>query len=465
MSTKKGLFYVFISTLISTIIGLFSGFVLPKFLSVDTYANINLFKLYVSFVGILHLGFSDGMYMRLGGKNIDSIDKNDIISELRTFKIFQFVIDFIIIILSIIIKNDILFYIGLVILPVNVTNCVLSMNSAIGEFKRYSWISNINSILVLTVNVILLFILKTDLYPIYIICYIIVYFIIWIYIEYENKKIFGVVNQKWKFDSKYFIEDIKLGFFLMIGNFCSIIFTSIDKLFVKNLLGMTKFAYYSFAVSIEGLMNLFITPISTVMYNYFCKQKNLKKIIIVKKYVMIFSSVIIISIYPAKFIIERWIPKYIESIYVLFILVAAHFFSILIKTIHINLYKANKKQNKYFIIMMVIIILSFIFNIVGYIINKSMLSISIATFITNLIWFLVGEIDFKKYIMNISDYIFLLFNITSFVLCGMLLSSILGLIIYSIGLVISIIIFERKEIISIKELILTLLHNKFLKKI
>ena len=120
-------------------------------------------------------------------------------------------------------------------------------------------------------NVILLLIIKSDNSNTYIISYIVAYILYWFMLEHENRKIFGKI--KVKADKQYLVEDVKSGFFLMIGNFCNVIFTSIDRIFVQNLLGSIKFAFYSFAISIENLMTVFVTPVSTVMYNYFCNNK------------------------------------------------------------------------------------------------------------------------------------------------------------------------------------------------
>ena len=46
MNIKKGLAYVFLATGIGFVINLATNFLLPKFLSVETYADIKLYQLY-----------------------------------------------------------------------------------------------------------------------------------------------------------------------------------------------------------------------------------------------------------------------------------------------------------------------------------------------------------------------------------------------------------------------------------
>lgn len=444
MGVKKGIFYVFLANIINLIISLFSGFIIPKYLSVDTYAQIKLFQLYITYIGITHLGFSDGMYLRIGGKKIENINKKETLEEFKTFKIFQYIVSLVAIIISILIKNEMLLFCSIVIVPINISNYIRNLYNAIGQFKKYSRYTNINTIFIFAINLILLFIVKTDYYYAYIIAQIIVYFIYCLYVEYETRKLFG--NEKVKFNKKYIFEDIKSGFFLLIGNFCNVIFTSIDRIFVKNLIGLTQFAYYSFATSTENLMNVFITPISTVMYNYFCNKRDKESVIKVKKCILIFSTAIIALIFPAKFIVDNWITKYKEAMSILFLLISAQYIAITIRTVHINLYKAERKQNRYFIIMVSIVIVSIILNVLGYIISKSMVSIAIATLTTNILWYIIGEIDLKKYRLFFWDYVYLFAVLILFLVCGQMENIIVGFFIYcSFALIITIIL-ERNSL-------------------
>ena len=447
MSTKKGIAYIFIANVINLLISLFTGFVLPKILSIGTYANIKLFQLYITYIGILHFGFADGMYLRIGGKDIETLDKKETLKEFKTFKDFQLIVAIISIIISSYIKNEILLLCSIVILPINIANYIRQEYQAIGQFKEYSEFTNINTVLIFVVNIFLLFIVKTDYYRIYIFGYIFVYIIYWILIELEAKKIFGY--EKVKSDRKYLLQDIKAGFLLMIGNFCNVIFTSIDRLFVQNLLGTVQFAYYSFAVSIENLMNVFITPVSTVMYNYFCNNKEKEKIVNVKKYILLFSAIIIVVIFPAKFIVDMWLSKYKDALGVLFMLFAAQYISIMIRCVHVNLYKAEKKQKKYFKTMLIVVAISIILNIIAYNIYKTINSIAIATLITNIIWFIIGEYEFKNYRLKIKDYLYTFSIMMIFLMSELIQNAIVGIIVYCFGVFVVTILLEKNTAIKV----------------
>ncbi|MBR3132334.1 oligosaccharide flippase family protein [Candidatus Saccharibacteria bacterium] len=439
---KKGIVYVFVANVINMVINLFTAFLLPKFLSVDTYASIKLFTLYVTYLGILHLGYADGMYLRFGGKSIYAVDGKEAKVEFDTFKIFQIVMCLLLAAVSVIINNQILLLCSLIVLPVGVSNYVRSLYGAVGEFKRYSRYTNINTIMIFIINVILLFIIKTDCYLAYIIAYIVAYFIYWIFIEHELRKILGKPKRSLKFDKRYLEEDVRSGIFLMTGNFCNVIFTSIDRLFIKGLIGMAEFAYYSFAVSVENLLNIFVTPISTTMYNYFCREKRYKKVMKIKHYTLLLAGAVVSLIFPAKFVIEHWIPKYNESISVLFFLIAAQYMAMIVKIVHVNLYKSRKQQKKYFKIMFCIILASVVLNAIMFLLFRNMVAIAIATFITNIIWFIVGEIDLREYALKLKDYLFFTLNVAAFVVFGLNFDAALGFCCYLAFLILNALLFE-----------------------
>lgn len=148
---------------------------------------------------------------------------------------------------------------------------------ATGEFKVYSRILNYTSILNFIGSMVLLLIIGTDESLLYIGWMVLVTFIVWFLMENKIRNQYGF-RLGFSLSIQNLVENIKSGFVLMLGNFSSILMTSIDRWFVKALMSIQDFAYYSFVVSVENLINIFITPIVTTMYNYICVTKDFEKI-------------------------------------------------------------------------------------------------------------------------------------------------------------------------------------------
>lgn len=73
--TLKNIAYSFGANLTSLCISIFMVMFVPKFLGVDDYGLWQLFLFYFSYLGFLHFGWEDGIYLRYAGKNYDELDR------------------------------------------------------------------------------------------------------------------------------------------------------------------------------------------------------------------------------------------------------------------------------------------------------------------------------------------------------------------------------------------------------
>lgn len=439
MSEKKskkllvGINVIFITNIIKLVFNAITNFILPKFLSIDSYAQIKEYQMYISYAGILFLGYGEGLYLSYGGKDYSSIDKDDLRKNVITLFLFQSVLILILSFFAIITSNKIILLALLSALPINMVGLYESIYQATGEFHRYGKIINISSILTLIVNMVLIFIIGTDNALVYITFYFIIYLFVWIILELPNKFYRKLIGG---FSFNILIRNIRSGFLLMLSNFASIIQTTMDRLFVKYYLPASDFAYYSFAVSMENMINVLITPITVTMYNYFCKNKGSYKKLL--NYILIAGSFVISSAFFVNIIIKYLLPDYTKSNNIIFILFAAQFFYVLIRGIYINLYKANSMQNTYFKKLVFVVLIGAILNFIIFNFLKMKEAFSIATLITAILWYILSTRDFPDIGMGVRENIYIFYEIVSFLLLGLSHNTILGFIFFLIITVIGI---------------------------
>lgn len=446
-SLKKGIFYVFLANVINLIFNLITNFVLPKKLSIGSYADIKTYQLYVSYAGLFHFGFVDGMYIKYGGKNINSIDKRDLKINLNTLRLFQIIISALFLFVSIITRDIVLIFFSVSIVPLNLGNYFKQLYQATGEFSLYGKIMNITTALIFIANMIWIFIFKVDNPFYFLASNVVAYIIVWIFLEIDCKKYIGNIKSIFPtFSFKELITNIKAGILLTIGNLSSILLTSMDRWFVKALLNTVAFAEYSFAVSMENFMNTAVTPVTITLYNYFCKTIDHKKIHNVRNYIMIFSTAIVACAFPAKFILEKYLHKYTNSIDVMFLLFAAQIFYIIIKSIYVNLYKANRQQRLYFVKLASVIFVGFLFNIICFKIVGVKESFAVGTLLSAIYWYILCIVDFKWIKLNVKELLYPFFEMAIFLICGFYLKAIIGFIIYIVCTIVVAKIFMTKEI-------------------
>lgn len=430
VSLKKGLFYVLVANLINLGFNLITNFVLPKQLSVDSYATIKTFQLYVSYVGLFHFGFVDGMYLKYGGKSIREIGYQDLLTNLSTLRIFQMVLSLVCVGISIIVNEKVLLFFSLSILPLNMANYFKQFYQATGEFSLYGKIMNANTILIFCANMMWIFALKADNGFYFLFSNVVVYFVIWIALEINSRQKLVQEKKMLVFSVKELIDNIRSGILLTVGNLSSILLTSMDRWFVKFLLNTLAFAQYSFAVSMENFMNVAVTPVTITLYNYFCKNNDLDKLIKMRNYVMLFATYIVACAFPARFILEVYLTKYIGSSQVMFLLFAAQIFYIIIKSIFVNLYKAQKRQHVYFIKLLAVIVLGFVFNIICFKVYPLKESFAVGTLLSAICWYFLCLPDFKEIKYKIKELMYPFIQVITFLVCGFCFPSIPGFLIY-----------------------------------
>ncbi len=426
---KKGLIYVFIANALTLGLSLLTGFVLPKVLSVPTYAKIKDFSLYISYIGVLHLGYLDGIYLTYGGKKMTDISNREMsICRTNTF-LLQAVLAVVFAGVGIWLKEPLIFIFSFCLIPENVATLYKNLYQATGEFGRYSNILNVKSVVTLLSYVVLLFIVKTDHYVPYVLVYVFLMLVMWVGLEIEIRHRFGF-KLRIEASLQSLKENISSGLVLMLGNFSSTLMTSLDRWFVKALLLTEDFAYYSFAVSMESLINTFVVPVTTTLYNFLCQVTDVLRIRKIKTVCLIFSLYMVSSAFPVKFILEHFLVKYQPSTLIMFILFSTQILYMVIKGVYINVYKARKQQNLYLKQLLVVIILGAMFNTLFYLWTGTNEGIAIGTLCSVICWYLICMKSLPELNAPLSENLLMALGIVIFLLCGYFLPSIVGFLIY-----------------------------------
>lgn len=443
---KRGMVSVFAANIINMLISILTNFLLPKYLSIDTYSIIKTYRLYVSMIGIFHLGYIDGMYLKYGGKSLREIGNTEIENDLSTFRIFQIAITAVLLAAVLLIKNDLVYIaVVLTIASTNLATYFKYVYQAIGEFHKYSRLMNLTTLATFVLNIALLFIVKTDNYTLYVCGYVVINLIIWIVIEVYFERSIGIHLNKLIFSFQRVIENIKDGILLLFGNFTNMLLSSMDRWFVKALMDTYNFAQYSFACSMESMVNLAVTPITVTLYNYFCKVTDKKRITLLRNCMMVIGAGFIVAAFPAKFILEIYLTKYMDSSTVLFLLFGAQYFYIVIKSIFVNLYKARHEQKRYFIKLIVVLIIGFVLNGLFYALLHTKEAFAVGTFISAGIWFVFSARDFREYTLGPREILYSVIICVGFLTTGYIMGAIVGFLVYAVIYFASTFVLMKKE--------------------
>ena len=225
MSMKKSIDRVFSANMLSLISGLVNGFVIPAVLTKEAYADVKTYTFYVSYLGLLHFGFIDGMYIKYGGKELKDINKGELKAEHNVFLFIQLAVAGIFLVLSILMKNMMLFLLSVTVIPVNTLQFHQLFYQAIGKFKEYSSSVYVYSGLLVVLNILLALGFRNKNYIFYCLAVLASNIIACILLEVRFFKDIKGIKSKY---NKGISNNIKIGVFILIGNLSVIFFPGID---------------------------------------------------------------------------------------------------------------------------------------------------------------------------------------------------------------------------------------------
>lgn len=438
------------------IVGFIGTFIFPRILSIESYSLYHTFTLYVGYIGILHLGFPSGMVINYAGKQYDEIDKQQYKSEVLLLLVI--LICFTLCFLSgyLFTRDIMILYISLAIIPVCLISSYRALFQAWNKFKIYTRISTIMSTVV-PVMALIYYVIYNDIPGyIYICIYLSVYWIIAItllsdtFIKFKgvrSKKLLSEVN--WKTE--------KIGIALMLGNYVNTVFVSADKQFIRWFFGDIEFAFYSFGMSMQALMTVFITSVAQPLFPAMAQGRfknddynNIKNLLIV------FGSLSGCAYFAISIIVKLFITKYIGSLEIIGIYFAVFPALAVINCLYINLYKIKGLMRKYISTLIFILMIAIILNIMFICIIGDFKGVAIATTITYYIWLIIGFRQFEFLKLKLIDIIYLLLYIIGFFVITRSMSDYVGFLVYFIFIFVLASLCYRKQ--------LTLCINKWLYK-
>lgn len=447
MSFKKDLANVFLAKIINVGIGIILGFLVPIYLSINEYGNLNVFLLYISYAGIFHFGFIDGLYIKYGGKRFKNLNSKILKYEHNFLVIMELIILTILIGLALLTKNKILFYCGISIFPLNMISFYKYIYEATGEFKNSVRITNVFNLLTLLMNLVLIFFIRTYKFTFFIYGYLFVYYIVFIFIEinylYKYKNVVATPNLQ------IVKNNIKVGIFILLGNLATSFFYTIDKWFVKGLFSIDKFAFYSFATSMMNVINVFVNSVALTLYSYLVRNNEEERMKKIKDYLILLGTFSFTAYFIFSGIVHMFIPKYIKSLSVVNILFMGLPYYFVINILYLNLYKAKKIEKKYFKTVLIMLVISIIANLIAISINKDLKSIAIATDISFIIWYLYSMKDFKFLNFTLKEFVYLICTNLLFIILSLYSIWYISIFVYVLVILILIFIFYKKSILDL----------------
>lgn len=318
----KNISYSFSANLISLAASVFMVMFVPKFLSVNDYGLWQLFLFYFSYLGFLHFGWEDGIYLRYAGKRFDELNPRTFAGQFYSIILFQIVLAMIVTLFAKLFVGDpdkkMALMCAICLAPFvnfnNLCNFIMQITNRIREYARmlatgrlmlvfmafiflvifgwrqfqYMYISEIISILSLSATG--AYLCRKLLVP-------------------RFDSISSILEEGY--------ENVSVGIKLMFANIANILIIGIVRYGISIGWDVATFGKVSLTLGISNFLMVFINSVSVVFFpivKRMNEQKRAETYILIRNVLTFLLFAALIGYYPLKFIMSLWLPKYADSL-------------------------------------------------------------------------------------------------------------------------------------------------------
>lgn len=428
--------------------------IVPKLIGVEEYGYWQLYLFYTAYVGFLHFGWNDGIYLRYGGKEYKELDKNLFFSQFWMMVFLQFVIGLVILVASTVYTTDInkLFIFkmtALCTLLVNVRYMLIYVLQGTNKIKEFAKITMIEKVLYCCL-ILLLLLLGIRQYKLLIVADIVGKVVSLIYSTYCCRDIVFKKISDFYFNIVETINNISAGIKLMIANIASILIIGIVRFGIERSWDVSTFGKISLIISISNLLMIFINAVGIVIFPMLRRtnEDNLPRIYTtMRTLLMVLLLGLLVSYYPLKVIISWWLPQYSVSLAFMAIVFPMCVYEGKMALLINTYFKTLRKEKLMLSVNLVSLFLSIILTIMFTIIFKN-LTLAIFSIVLLLAFRCVLAEWFLSKILNISVYKDILLEVIMsliFISTGWFITSSKGVVLYLVAFGLYL-FFKRRDI-------------------
>ncbi|MGG5370364.1 lipopolysaccharide biosynthesis protein [Enterococcus sp. AZ196] len=306
----------FLVLTISVLLNLF----VPKFIGVKDYSYWQLYVFYTSYVGLFHLGWLDGIYLKIGGKEYHELDKSGLGSQFWYFFFFECSLSLIFGVTIWLLpisepKVPILLFTALASVIRNCTTFMLYILQSTNRIKEYAQVSR-NDRYVYLVFLSLYLLFGGRDYLLLILLDILARLCVTVWGFYKLKDLFLHKPLRFPAIQPEIFQNIKIGSNLMISNIMGMFIIGVSRIMIEIQWSVETFGKLSLTLGISNMFMTFINAVGVVLFPMLRRTnpKKLGELYLTLRAVFVpISYGTLLTYYPLKWILEGWLPAYKQS--------------------------------------------------------------------------------------------------------------------------------------------------------
>lgn len=318
---------------ISTIISIVLSLLIPKVFSVSEYGMWQLYSFYITYAGLLHLGWPDGVYLQYGGVEYDKLSKQYLCNQFWTMNVFECLLSIVIVTITIMFAEPelhvILVGFSICFLVNSARVFILLVYQATNRIKEYSRYLKLDKFFffALTILGILAGVRKYQ----YLIIFDLFGKLMALFASIGNVKDFVLIYPKvFSYQTiKDAIKNISIGSKLTFGGLATGLVIAVLRQCIQIRWGVEVFAKISFTLNISSIIMIFVNTIGQVLFPMLRRIEASKYRVIFENMRTLLSGILLIFlsvyflIYP---LLCFWLPKYVEGLQYMALLFPVYIF-------------------------------------------------------------------------------------------------------------------------------------------
>ncbi len=320
-SMSKNFTGVLAANIMSASVAALAVLVVSKFFDVTNFSYWQLYVFYVSYVGFMHFGWVDGIYLRYGGRQYDELDKSKLGSQFWLLAVLQSVILIIVGVLAVLLMHD---TDKVLILILTGVNCLLLNTRAFLQFillstNRISTFSTNLIIEKLLYVALIVGVIATGLsnYEYLLIADIFAKLTMLVALCYVCRDIVFIRAHNTGEIIKEVTVNISIGVKLMLANIASLLIVGVIRFAIEHTWGIEKFGKVSLALTAANLVMVFISAVSVVIFPIL-RRTDVSKLPAIYSHLRSLLMLVVLGAlliyYPAYYLLGLWLPSYADSL-------------------------------------------------------------------------------------------------------------------------------------------------------
>lgn len=468
MSKLKDVSLTFASNVLATLISMVVTLILPKFLGVTDYSYFQLYIFYFSYVGLLHFGWADGVFLRYGGAYYENLDKRAFSAQLRLYLAFQIIVAALLFAALLVFhpaaeKTRVFSMVIVAAIFANIRFLIQYILQGTSRIKEYATTVIVDKCVYILLVLVLLF-AGEKRFGAYIIANLLGVAASLCYGLYCCRDIVASPAVGFKIAIEETWKNLSAGIKLMLAQLASQLIIGIVRQAIEMRWSVEQFGKVSLSLSISNMLMLLINAVAIVLFpmlRRLQKERLAPMYKEIRSVLMLPLFFMLLFYYPGKTILSLWLPQYAESLRYLALLFPMCIFESKMSLL-VNTYLKTLRKEK--LLMKVNVGVMLLSLILSGITVFALGNIDLAVFsIVLLLGFrsAIAEIAISKTlkISAIPDMLAELALVAAFIAASWWISGIAGLALYMAAYAIYC-YWKRKEIVHIVAMLKTVFHRR-----